>query len=89
MSFVVSGGAGSMPCCFENVAHRLIRDVVTNVGQGSLDPVVAPSRILLGKSHNKLDDLLPNTRPANLGALTAVIPFSGNQCDANAGSCQA
>ncbi len=34
----------------ENIAHGLIGDVVANIGQGTLDPIVASTRVFLGKS---------------------------------------
>ena len=63
----------------EDVAHGLIGDLVTQVGQGALDPVVSPGHILPRKAKNKIDDLLPYTWPSYGFATFAVVPFLGNQ----------
>ena len=65
---------------FENVADRRVRDVVADVGQGTLDSVVSPSRILFGKSQHQIHNDLPHTRPAcSTFPPVAVVPFSGHQ----------
>ncbi len=64
---------------FENVADGLIRDVVADVGPSSLDPIVSPRRILLGQSHDKLDNFLTDSRPADFLPLTAIVPLLGHQ----------
>jgi len=49
---------------------------MAQIGQGTLDAVVAPGRILSGHSQNQLGDLGRNGRPTRLNfAKIAVIPF--------------
>ena len=47
---------------FENIADRRVGDVITDVGQGPLDPVVTPGRILLGLAKDQIDDDLADSR---------------------------
>ena len=44
----------------QDIANRLIGDLVTQVSQGTLDLVVSPGHILPRKAKNKIDDLLPH-----------------------------
>jgi hypothetical protein len=37
----------------ENIAHRLIRELVTQVGDGAHDPVIAPPGIFLRHPHHQ------------------------------------
>ena len=60
---------------FQYVGHRGIGDVVTNVGQCSLDSIIAPGRILSGKPQNGIHDDLPKPRPSNSLSLVAVVPL--------------
>jgi hypothetical protein len=64
---------------FEDVAHSLIGDVVSNISQRTLDPIVAPGWILLGKSQDQVDDDLADSWSADALSLIAVVPFLGNK----------
>ena len=64
---------------FEDVAYSLIGDMVSNIGQRALDPIVAPSWIFLDKSQNQVDDGLADSRSTDTLLLIAVIPFFGHQ----------
>jgi hypothetical protein len=63
----------------ENIAHCLIGDVVANIGQGTLDPILAPSWVFLGKSQDQVDDDLADSWSADVLPLIAVVPLLGNQ----------
>ena len=58
--------------------HRVPTDVVAEVGQGTADPRVAPSRILDGHPHNQLGTHLRRQRPTATATGTAVV-LLGNQ----------
>jgi hypothetical protein len=55
---------------FQHVGHRGISDVVADIGQCSLDSIIAPGRILPGKPQNGIHDDLPLAfvSPANEAA---------------------
>jgi hypothetical protein len=63
----------------EDVANRLIGDLVTQIGQGTLDLVVSPGCILPRKANHKIDDLLPYTWSAYRFAALTVVPFLSYQ----------
>ena len=60
---------------FQHVGHRGIGDVVTDVGQCSLDSIVAPRRVLSGKPQNGIHDDLTDAGPANSLSFVAVVPL--------------
>lgn len=55
----------------ENVAHSRVGDVVADVGQRTLNAIVAPGGILFGELHDQVDDCLPHSRSAN--RVTAAV----------------
>ena len=63
----------------EHVAHRLVTDVITDVRQRTLDSVVTPVRVFLGKAKDQIYDNLPDSWPADAFPIPAVIPFLGDQ----------
>jgi len=64
----------------QDVAHRLIRDLVPQVGQGPDDAVVAPTGVLPGHLQHQLGDLLRGQRsPRLLLPPLAVVPFLCDQ----------
>ena len=63
----------------ENVSDCRIRNVQAEVGQGSLDTVVAPCGILPGHAENELGHLVRHPWPARRVASTAVVPFLGDE----------
>jgi len=66
--------------CFKNIADGRVADAVANIRQGSLNPVVTPGRILLGKSQHEIHNDLPHARPpGSLWATVAVVPLRGHQ----------
>jgi len=67
------------PVPAENVADGLIRHVVSDVGQGSRDPVVAPGRVLAGEADDQLFGLTGDPRPTGLWSALGPIELRGNQ----------
>ena len=63
------------PMLFENVADGSIGNVIANVRQRALDPVVSPVQVFLGEAKDQIDDDLPDSWPADALALVAMIPF--------------
>ena len=61
------------------VADGGIADVVTDVGQGTLDAIVSPCWVFRCKPQDEIDDDLPNSRPADGLSFLAVIPLLGNK----------
>ena len=49
------------PMLFENVADGSIGNVIANVRQRALDPVVSPVQVFLGEAKDQIDDDLPLT----------------------------
>ena len=75
---------------FADIFHGSIGDAVANVGQGALDAVVAPGRVLLREPQDQIDDDLTDAWPTWLLLPTiTVIPFSGPRVvGANGGLCR-
>ena len=55
--FFTRSGAGSRPCSRRTVAIVTSGDVVIEVGQGALDPCVAPAAVVRGHPHDQRADL--------------------------------
>ena len=65
----------------ENIPYRLVRDLMTDVCQRTLDSIISPTRILRGESQNQVDNHLADSRATWLIVLpVGVIPFLGHQC---------
>lgn len=60
---------------FQDISDCLIRNLVTDVGQSALDPVITPIRILLRESYDQFDDLWSNSWPTDRFPLLAVVPL--------------
>ena len=71
--------AGSIPCCLRMLPDSLVGNLLANIGQRPLNPVVAPRRILTSDPQNEIDDLLPDTLPTDLLPLIAAAPLPGDQ----------
>ena len=67
------------PMLFENVADGSIGNVIANVRQRALDPVVSPVQVFLGEAKDQIDDDLPDSWPADAFAIVAMIPFLSHQ----------
>ena len=61
------------PVSLENVADGLVRDGVSEVGDGAQNLVKSPAGVLSSHLQDKRDDLLWRRRPAG--------PASGNRCN--------
>jgi hypothetical protein len=65
------------PVAFQDVPHRLVTDVIAQVGQGALNAVIPPRAILAGHPHHQVFDLLVDTRTANrrarLGGVNLLV----------------
>ena len=53
--------------------------MVADIGQGTLNAVIAPAGILLREPQDEIDDDLADTRPADIITLLALIPLLGHQ----------
>ena len=53
--------------------------MIANVGQRSLDPIVAPGWILLGQFEEQVDNDLASTRTSHGLAAVTVVPFLCDQ----------
>src|SRR5437899_8314267 len=63
-----------------HVADARVRDLMAQVGQGALNPIVAPAGVLPGQTHDQLADLVGDGRTAGpLLSAVAVIPFLRDQ----------
>ena len=68
-------GAGRQTTTFENVAHSLIADVITQFGKGAGNAIVAPGAILSGHADNPVFEVLVDTGPPRRLALLRAIEF--------------
>ena len=56
----------------QNIADRLIRDLMPQIGQRPHNPVIAPGPILLGHANNQPLNCLVDPRPAWASMLRAI-----------------
>ena len=63
----------------EDVSDRLIRNVVTEVGQCAGNPIVAPTGILLGHTDDERLDRGIYTRTSWIGTMLRAVELTGNQ----------
>ena len=63
---------------FEDILNSGGRKLVPQIGQGSLDPIIAPGQILLCDLDDKANDFFSSTRPAGCLSLGAIVPFLGD-----------
>ena len=61
------------PVVLQDPLHRVPGDLVTEVGQRTLDPRVAPLRILARHPHHEVSDLSERHRAASPSSRTAVV----------------
>ncbi len=72
-------GAGSIPCAFKMLLMLLARrDPISEVLQGALNTLVAPSRVLLGHANHQIYECFSEPGSSNLLASIAVVPLFGN-----------
>src|SRR5207244_987409 len=63
----------------QDVADRLIADLIPQIGQCPYNPVIAPITVLLGHANDPLLDLSADTRPARASASLRAIEFARDQ----------
>src|SRR5215470_18876508 len=63
----------------QDVAYRLIREAMAQVGQRADDAVVTPARVLARQANHQRFYLGLYPRPARGGAVSGTIELAGNQ----------
>src|SRR5437773_11087206 len=63
-------GAGGRALALQNIADRLIGNLIPEIGQGARNPVIAPVPVLAGHANDQLLDLSLDPRSAR--ALTGL-----------------
>jgi hypothetical protein len=63
----------------QNIADRLIRNLVAQIRQSSSDPVVAPGPVLLGHANDQILDVFDDWRPARASTRMRSIEFSSDK----------
>ena len=73
--------------CFQDIADRPVGNGMSKVGQGALDAVIAPRRILLSHAQDQFNDLLCDRRASGGLAALAVVPVCGHEFSMPAQDC--
>src|SRR5207244_4703189 len=76
--FRARSGDGSMPCLFRMFPDRVVCQIVTQVGQCSLDPSIAPGAILLSHADSQSSNFLARWMPTGSSTPIPSVVF-GNQ----------
>ena len=63
----------------KHVSDRLVRDVMTEIGEGAGDPIVAPSGVLLGHAENQRFDFRIDARPSRVRAMLGSVELACDQ----------
>jgi hypothetical protein len=73
--FAFRGWWNTVP--FQDVAHRLVANMIAQVRQGTHNAIIAPRTILSGHPHHEVFDLFHNARAANRlrGLGTIALPI--------------
>src|SRR6516162_9443670 len=72
-------GSGRDAVPLENVSDRLIGDLVTEVGQCSGNPIVAPAGVLPSHAHDQRLDGSINARASGIGTMLRAVELARNQ----------
>ena len=67
------------PVAAKDVAHRLIGNHVTEIGQGSDDAVISPAGVLSGEADNERFELGRDAGPAGRSTKSGAVKFVGNE----------
>ncbi len=65
--------------CFQHVGHSRITNVEADIGQGTLDAIVASGGIFLCKSQDRIDDDLTDAWASDCLSFLAVVPLLHHQ----------
>ena len=63
----------------QNIADRPVRNGMSQVCQGALNSVIAPSRIFFGHSQQEFNDLLRHRGSPSALPAVAIVPVPGNE----------
>jgi hypothetical protein len=63
----------------QDIADRLITDLIPQIGQRPSDPVIAPGAVLLGHANDELLDLAPDPRSAWAATGFRAIELAGDR----------
>ena len=63
----------------QDVAHGLVRHLMSQVGQCPYNPVVTPAGVLASEANHQILDLWTSARPAGRAALLGAVEFFGHQ----------
>src|SRR5262245_5838244 len=63
----------------QDIADRLIADLISQIGQRPSDPVIAPITVLLGDANDELLDLAPDPRSAWAATGFRAIELAGDK----------
>jgi hypothetical protein len=78
LSLALGGWLDSM--LFQDVTYGRIRDLVSEVGQGILDVIVAPPVILPDQAYDQLPDFIRDGGPSgSFFATSAIVPLLRHQ----------
>jgi hypothetical protein len=70
-------GAGAMPCRFSTL-HRLVRNIIAEIGGRTDDPIVTPADSLLGDLDDQCLQFRLDGRPARIAPVFGSIEFLGD-----------
>ena len=63
----------------QDIAHRLIRNNMSQIGQCSDDPVIAPAGILTSHADDELTHLTPESRPPRIGTVAGTVKLLSDE----------
>src|SRR6266511_2975217 len=72
-------GRGRQSMALQDIADRLIADLVPQIGQRPRNPVITPVTVLLGHANDQLLDLSADPRPAGASTGLRAIEFASHQ----------
>ena len=72
-------GSGRDAVAPKHVSDSLVRDVVSEIGEGARDPIVAPTTVLLGHANDQGFDPWVDSRPSRIRAMLRSIKLAGDQ----------
>jgi len=76
---LASLGCGSDSVASQYISYRLIRELMTQVGEGTRDPVISPTGILFCHSHHQRFHFRFNRRAARILPVFGTIEFLSDE----------